>query len=182
MALKGYIYCQADVPFWHLHMKDIPGYEGRYAVTEDGRIWTYSKVLPNGGVRHPGKWLSLSLSTKGYAKVSLGRGKYHRVHRLVASVYIPNPSNLPHINHKNGVKTDNRVENLEWVTNQENVTHAIKSGLWGSKVGFKTILTDEDVAEIRDLHSQGWSTAELVCRFGISRSWIKSIKRGYVRK
>lgn len=93
---------------------EIEGYEGRYLVTLDGRILS----LISGRELKPG------LNKKGYPQVSLGdsTGKYTsmRVHRFVAKAFIPNPLNLPQVNHINGDKTDNRVENLEWCDNQYN--------------------------------------------------------------
>ena len=76
--------------------------------------------------------LNPTIDKKGYCKVALynEQGKLSiSLHRLVALNYIDNPDNKPQVNHINGIKTDNRVSNLEWVTNQENAIHAIKSGL-----------------------------------------------------
>lgn len=70
---------------------------------------------------------------KGYVTVMLCDKKYYSIHRLVAKNFIPNPNNLPQVNHKNGVKTDNRIENLEWCTNQYNHEHAIKTKLKNMK-------------------------------------------------
>ena len=68
----------------------------------------------------------------GYKAVTLhkaGQGKMMLLHRIVAQTFVPNPENKPQVNHINGNKADNRVENLEWVTAQENIEHAVKTGL-----------------------------------------------------
>lgn len=77
---------------------------------------------------------------KGYERVTLSKNnkrKLFPVHRLVAIAFIPNPENKPCINHKNGVKTDNMVENLEWCTYSENTLHAYATGLEKPRIGFK---------------------------------------------
>lgn len=95
--------------------RDIPGYEGRYQVSNLGRLWSKERGL-----------LSPFLSRGGYLVATLQRnGKRYGtgVHRLVAQAFIPNPEDKPQINHKNGIRTDNRPENLEWVTCSENNLH-----------------------------------------------------------
>lgn len=110
-------------------IKDIEGYEGRYAVTDDGRVWSYPKKTGN---NRSGRWLKISYSGL-YHKVGLYDEnmvcRHLNLHRLLAQAYIPNPDNLPQVNHINGDKTDNRLENLEWVTASQNSQHKWDTGL-----------------------------------------------------
>ena len=100
--------------------KDIPGYEGLYKVSNTGKIFS---VVTN-------RELSVIQKKDGYTCISLcdkdHNKKQYRIHQLVAKAFIPNPNNLPMINHKNEIKNDNRVENLEWVTAQQNSSYGTR--------------------------------------------------------
>lgn len=109
-----------------LYHKPIPGFTG-YTATYEGDIFSWKKK------GDPLK-LSLFLSGSGYFNVPLvpsegGKGKNRGVHTFVAKAWIPNPKRLPQVNHKDGNKQNNCVDNLEWVTSQENNLHARKNGL-----------------------------------------------------
>ena len=94
-------------------MKDIAGYEGLYAVTSCGKVWSYRRK----------KFLEPSATRTGYLQVSLhkdGKIKNYLIHRLVAMAYIPNPENLPQVDHIDGNKTHNYLNNLQWITNRDN--------------------------------------------------------------
>lgn len=136
-------------------MKDIPGYEGRYAVTEDGRVWSYPKIGRGKGT--VGGWLKQGKHYKGYVQHYLCRDNIKKTiftHRLVALTYIPNPLGRKELNHKNGIKSDNRVENLEWSDRSDNLKHAVENGLLAVKRGAKhnmAKLTESQVLEIRNL-------------------------------
>lgn len=106
--------------------KQIEGYNGRYIVSDRGRVKSLRKSTGEY------KLLKGSKTPSGYLRVTLclnGKPTNYGVSRLVAYAFIPNPDNKPEVNHINGIKTDNMVENLEWATRSENVKHSFVSGL-----------------------------------------------------
>lgn len=97
-------------------MRDIKGYEGLYAITSCGRVWSY----------YSNKFVSQRYNKDGYKLVNLhknGKQRTFSVHRLVAEAYIPNPLGLPDINHKNEQKDCNYLNNLEWMAHSDNVKY-----------------------------------------------------------
>ena len=135
--------------------KDIKGYEGRYQISNFGRvkslIYPKEKIMNIYNFRRDGE------KGKGYWRVRLIKNssyKYFFVHRLVAEAFIPNPNNYATVNHINGDKTDNRAENLEWCTQKENINHAWETGL-----------VDKE-KKIENMRKLGLSKIGLVKRWG----------------
>ena len=105
--------------------KDIENAEGLYQVSNLGNVRSYNNKNKECRLLSPNK------QQKGYETVTL-KGNINKmcsIHRLVAKAFIPNPQNKKEVNHINGIKNDNRLENLEWATSSENRVHAYKTGL-----------------------------------------------------
>ena len=101
-------------------MKDIKNYEGLYAITPEGEVWSYRRK----------KFLKPRANNDGYLIVNLhkdGKVKTHLIHRLVAEAYIPNTENLPQINHRDENKTNNCLQNLEWCDAKYNSNYGTRN-------------------------------------------------------
>jgi len=164
--------------------KDIPGYEGFYQVSNLGRV----KSLPRKGWMERNKcWrlrknriFKLSADKSGYVRVLLRlncKPKSFSVHRLVLISFV-GESNLQ-VNHKNGIKDDNRLENLEYCTQSENTKHAYESGLALARRGEKSSLsklTGKDILSIRSLYKTGkYKQCELADMHNIKQPNVSDI-------
>ena len=170
-------------------MKDIPGYEGLYSVTREGRVWSHPKttlVGSNGGLRKDGgRWLNPIRVTQrtAHQRVYLSaKGKTFGllIHRAVALAYLPNQQGLPHINHKDGDPTNNHVNNLEWCDAAANARHAVASGLtkMPKQTGAENSqskLTETAVREMRTAHASGENCAAIARRLSLNPKTVWDI-------
>ncbi len=151
--------------------KDILEYEGIYQISNIGRIKKLKKIHPKNQFDKIEMIKKLRTTIYGYAGTILCKKNKQKnvfAHRLVAQAFIPNPENKPQVNHINGIKTDNRVENLEWVTCSENIIHAFKNNL-------KKITTTRHIVQcdINGNFIKEWgSLIEVKNKLGISSSII----------
>lgn len=145
----------------------------RYKVSSNGDIVSLSSNT----------MLKQRIDTDGYPIVTLGnKGRTsRRVHRLVAENFIDNPNMYKEVNHIDGVKTNNFVDNLEWCTRSENVQHAFDNGLKPKPKGEKngrSKLCDSDILEIRCLLDNGFTRYEIANMYKVSWTAINFIYKG----
>lgn len=162
--------------------KPVKGYEGRYEVSNLGNVrslpWIQKHSSGGKSFLRKGRNIKIRVGVafNGYSNVMLDNNSlYH--HRVVAIAFIPNPENKPFINHKNGIKTDNRIENLEWVTRSENAKHSFKIGLQSNKGENhpQHKLTWDLVESIRKRYSTGESSWKIYKSMNVSYTTIKDV-------
>lgn len=158
--------------------KDIREYEGLYQISNLGRVKSVNRKVECGVrvITIKEKIRKLNPNGNGYLNLLLhkeGVKKAHRVHRLVAEAFLPNPFNLPEVNHKDGNKLNNSVDNLEWCTKSHNEIHARKMGLKKFKSICKPVIRIEDGKE--------YASIALASKdIGVHRETIaQSIYKGY---
>ena len=134
------------------------GYEHYYEISDLGRFRSKARFVKgrnNSKLLKPSRILSIKQHTGGYSYVQLtinSKEKNITTHRYIALHFIPNPENKPFVNHKNGIKTDNKIDNLEWCTHSENMKHAFDNGLEEGRKGIShhnVKLSEADVLNIR---------------------------------
>jgi hypothetical protein len=149
--------------------KDIIGFEGVYQISNFGRVkslpkYTYSRGYPQ---LRKEKILKPCYTGKNrcYATVRLNDGKGYKIHRLVAQAFIPNPDNLPCVNHKDENPKNNHVDNLEWCTNQYNVKYSAKPLSYEHKQKISLAhkgkkLSDEHINRLRESQIKRYENIE----------------------
>lgn len=131
-----------------------------------------------------GKNIRKRIGPNGYFQINLyinGKCKTFMLHRLVANAFIPNPNNLPCVNHIDGNKLNNQLSNLEWVTHKDNMRHAFRTGLVRPATGKETKhgrFTEDDIKYIRELREQGKSQYQIASIYNVTRGAIQQILEG----
>lgn len=152
----------------HQEWIEIPGYEGAFAVSTEGMVKSLSRMVVRSdqSIRvYPSRIVKSRIDLAGYETVRLSLNRQtrtHFVHRLVATCFVPNPELKPYVNHINGQKSDNRAENLEWVTHQENIIHAYRSGLIDANKGANH---HEATTVINIETGEGWNSIREAAEF-----------------
>jgi hypothetical protein len=170
--------------------KDVKGFEGIYQVSSTGIL----KCLER-RIKRPkkGEYISKSILRKGnigkrgYVQIPLSKNgkRYSKtMHQIVAVSFLENPNNYKEVNHINGIKHDNRVENLEWCSRSENIIHAVKTGLLPVTKGSERIqskITEEQAIEIKysDKSIKGITFAK---KYNVTNANISNIRKGVTWK
>lgn len=159
-------------------VRTVAGYEREYVVSCFGDVFS---------IPRKGAWLIRKLKPQinhnGYEKVTLLKNncrKYMFVHRIVANAFIENPENKRTVNHKDGNKRNNAIENLEWATHSENRIHAVENnlGIIAKGEAMSKKLTNSDVIEILNLRNKGYLHKEIAMKFKIGVSTVQCILNG----
>lgn len=163
--------------------KDVVGFEGIYTVSSLGRVKALCVEKYRGRYLHkqPEKLLDVRTNKYGYKVTTLIKDKKRKDalrHRLVAQAFIPNPENKPCVNHKNGIKSDNRVENLEWATVSENTKHSFDNGLQVMRKGEDCSWSKLTNEQVIDIYLSTEMQKDLAKKYNISHSQVNRIRKG----
>lgn len=152
-----------------MKLKQHPEYKS-YIISECGKVF------------RNGKELKTRVTKFGYVQTWVTENsvtKYKFIHRLVAETFLPKPEQGYEINHKNGIKTDNNLSNLEWVKRQDNINHAWESGLYKKAENSPNAkLKNSDIPIIKQLKSEGLSYNKIGKKFGVNHATIRNICNG----
>jgi hypothetical protein len=162
-----------------VYIKYIAGYEGFYSASECGRIFSHKRNrFLKGSTSHCKRYITVTICMNGIPKVLM-------VHRAVAIAFIDNPDNKPEVNHKDGDRLNNCVDNLEWCTRSENMKHAYATGLHktppnafkpgrtGTSRNDKSKLGDAEVIEIRERYRGGETFRSIANDYPLDESSIR---------
>lgn len=167
--------------------KNIEGFEGKYEVSNYGRVRSIARMHPSKPIPIKGRIMKPFFSggrNREYLFVIIQRvnpriNKSFSIHRLVAVAFVQNPSNKAEVNHKDGNKQNNRWDNLEWCTRKENVQHSSQSGLLRHDgVHFNAKLSLEEVRQIKIKLSKGVRQGSLAKEYNANTSTIHNISKG----
>lgn len=159
---------------------DIGGTGGRYSISTFGNVRANWSDVPQRNLPHrirTEKVIQLSawVHTTGYMRVSLGRNNHRYVHRLVAEAFLPNPDGLPQVDHIDGDRKNNRLENLRWVTARQNSAAGGERHQWEAQriASAKRRIHEAKKQEYQTLVAQGYSLRQIAKLFGTSHSTIR---------
>lgn len=173
-----------EIDYKNEQWRDIINYEGLYQVSNMGRIMSlrenYKRIK------------RCTVNDANYVCVSLrdknGKDKVHRVHRLVAEAFLPNLEKKPFVNHKNSIRSDNRVENLEWVSHKENIRHSFDFGYGKALSGVNHACAKLDAKSVRYMRDnfvpgdKKYGINAMARQFGVSGAVVHAIvhKKSYL--
>lgn len=160
----------------------ILGYEGKYEISDLGRVKSLKRNRPwrNGHKPVSEKILTQVLLNTGYPKVGLSKDGIpspHNLHQLVAIHFISNPHDLPEVNHKKRIKTDNRRTTLEWSSQYDNIMHAKRTGL-DKAIAETHYITKFKNSDVIEIFMSSDSISDLAKRYSVTYQCIWAIKRG----
>jgi hypothetical protein len=158
-------------------MIDSKDYKGKYIVYSDGRIWSNVK----------NSWLKISKTKGGYSQLTIGKERW-QLHRLIATLWIPNPNNYPLVMHLDNNPSNNHPSNLQWATYSQNNKHAYQSGkkvcgafsmdFYGDKHHSSKLTKDKVIA----IRNSKLSQQKLADMYGVSRTTIRNVLSNKVWK